>query len=1560
MRMGKIIVKNIKGMGWKARIGLIAICALLFSAIIYQGFQQARLAHAAAAGGVWTSLGTTAPGVASGTYTPAATYTAGTGSARLLLVAVAAEISAAGSMTTLSATYGGVALTQLASTRTSTTARSHMYVGYLTDSQIPAGANSVVVTYNTGSAATVASIDVNVATYTGIDQTTPVNASNAVNSATTTVTTNAAIAYLVNGVTFYAAQNGGTAATAALTGTPTLTTNTRTTQNAQQTTQLANSATHTAGGTYASGGISITWSGTTSNRSALVVGSLRPAAVTTLGTGAAGTTTNVAPGAANQKLNGFSFVNDSGTTGVTGVTVTTTGTAAIASMSIWNEAGTTQYFSTLNAPTSGDTWSFSGGTNATIPVTTTSANYKVLVTYDSRALAPAGNTATTALISAYTTLNMKAGTDSADTTLTLLNTHAASTWGTCTAGDASVTLNWTKGTPTQSVIIIRYAANTDTTKPVDGTSYSVNAALGSGTVVYNGAGTTMNNTGLNNGSTYYYKIFEFDALNYYYNASDVWTAALTPVSLDSVKPVVDAGFAATTPINTLSIPITSYGATDAGGSGVSGYMITTSATAPLAGDAGWTTTPPVSYTVAAAGSYTLYPWAKDGANNVSLAYGSPVTVVVDTTRPTVSAFTVTTPSASKIIPLASFTASDTGGSNMAGYMVTTSSTPPAFDAAGWAPSAPTTFTVVTDGTYTLYPWAKDAAGNVSLVFGSPQTVQVDSTAPTGLSLSAPADEAVAQPQNVTLSCSTATDSGVGGVMYQFSITDEASYNQNSGWQAGTTWAPSGLVKGDRYLWTVKAKDSLGNETAFLTQRSFTVTAPCVRNNPTLILLTPTGGVATTVATDSGSSVYDLKVMNNDTGDCGSTTFNLSLTDTDLYDTFYDSRFDTGLMTKSVTLPVNSNITVPVTVQSMPGENSGVEKTIASVAADAYHEAITSGFVQTTLNVVTCQPVTPLIIVGPDRGYVNRAGIVNYTVTLKNKDTGAACTPTTYTFTKTDDNSTDFNASSFSVPSLTLAAGEIASVTLSVSAKSTAPLNAVNTTAINVTAPGHFQPQDITVKSTVNNPMLHNSDNVASAKWSVSNGWGIPNGRYGEISCETCHVGGGGDTRNAKRVNEKIFTPYTTGTSVRFPGNGVQISYVRYIGSTPTSPVLGWDSGASPRATSSKVCEVCHTYDAAGTNGVKAHPFATGATLGNHFDTDGKDCTKCHKHNKGFGAKNMTCTSCHGDNAVTDITPDNRYVIAPPISRDDAIGTLTGTGQVSNDHKVGAHQTHLRFFNGFSNYSTVDFRCQSCHGTLPSSTPTTDFTHANGTSVPAFQGLAVRGGMSPSFISGNLTCSNTYCHNPAASSVLKKATNTGSNVFPSWTSAKLLGDTRKTQANCGVCHKSPGDAGFEPAATHNNMTITTSCKGCHGHEGDDQGGLGQRHMDGKLYGSGACNTCHGYLASTWGLPETPVINAGGAGAHAAHITYLTTKLNTITLNPDADSYAGGGASWTNVCGVCHDNVGGKHMDNIVDVKFNNNYQYGTFTPVYNGTPGGAGNKSCSNLSCHYFTTPLWSN
>ena len=85
--------------------------------------------------------------------------------------------------------------------------------------------------------------------------------------------------------------------------------------------------------------------------------------------------------------------------------------------------------------------------------------------------------------------------------------------------------------------------------------------------------------------------------------------------------------------DSLTVPITSFSATDtdtqkASLAAVTGYMVTTSPTAPGSGDGGWQSSPPGEFTFAAEGLQTLYAWAKDTVGNVSDAVTSTVDIAL--------------------------------------------------------------------------------------------------------------------------------------------------------------------------------------------------------------------------------------------------------------------------------------------------------------------------------------------------------------------------------------------------------------------------------------------------------------------------------------------------------------------------------------------------------------------------------------------------------------------------------------------------------------------------------------------------------------------------------------------------------------------------------------------------------------------------------------------------------------------------------------------------------------------------------------------------------------------
>jgi hypothetical protein len=99
----------------------------------------------------------------------------------------------------------------------------------------------------------------------------------------------------------------------------------------------------------------------------------------------------------------------------------------------------------------------------------------------------------------------------------------------------------------------------------------------------------------------------------------------------------------------------------------------------------------------------------------------PPTIPPDTTEPVVTAFSLPASAASRSVTVSAFTATDNVA--VTGYMITQSATPPAATDAGWTATAPVTVTAAADGSQTFFPWAKDAAGNVSAV-GTSATVTI--------------------------------------------------------------------------------------------------------------------------------------------------------------------------------------------------------------------------------------------------------------------------------------------------------------------------------------------------------------------------------------------------------------------------------------------------------------------------------------------------------------------------------------------------------------------------------------------------------------------------------------------------------------------------------------------------------------------------------------------------------------------------------------------------------------------------------------------------------------------
>ena len=151
---------------------------------------------------------------------------------------------------------------------------------------------------------------------------------------------------------------------------------------------------------------------------------------------------------------------------------------------------------------------------------------------------------------------------------------------------------------------------------------------------------------------------------------------------------------------------------------------------------------------------------------------------------------------------------------------------------GWTGTAPTTYTVGSDGSYTLYPWAKDAAGNVSAVFAFSRLVVVDTTAPTVVS------SARANPNPTKLASVNFT------VTFSEEVTDVdvADFSLTTTGVSGTSVTG---ISGSGSVYTVTINTGSGNGTIRLDVPS-SATITDLAGNP-LAGLSYTGGETYTIA-----------------------------------------------------------------------------------------------------------------------------------------------------------------------------------------------------------------------------------------------------------------------------------------------------------------------------------------------------------------------------------------------------------------------------------------------------------------------------------------------------------------------------------------------------------------------------------------------------------------------------------------------------------------------------------------------------------------------------------------
>lgn len=407
-----------------------------------------------------------------------------------------------------------------------------------------------------------------------------------------------------------------------------------------------------------------------------------------------------------------------------------------------------------------------------------------------------------------------------------------------------------------------------------------------------------------------------------------------------------------------------------------------------------------------------------------------------------------------------------------------------------------------------------------------------------------------------------------------------------------------------------------------------------------------------ITTDGGNAVYNIQVQNDNAVACGSANLDLVMVDDNPVAFATPSVFGTDPLTVA---PNGGTNTTTVTVTSELGAaNDAFNNSYFFTALGSLPQSGNSLLRKTTIS----RPCVPGVLIFSHAVNRNIApdGVGVYDLTIINNDVD--CPASLFTFSidqEIESNVGTFTLpSTFSAPTVSVASGETnSSVSFTVTGNGTGIELDTLTSTIRI-ADGSHADQTTAPVTTIKpfDPLVHSSASTGSTKHSADGGWGVAGAKYGEFTCATCHTPA---TTNVKRIRPVL--PNAPDISKGdFPGAGGSISFLD--ASVPTTD-FGDDTGGA-RASSTRICEVCHTYDATKANGVFVHAYDQQVAAGHE---DSKDCTTCHKHSDGFSKAGATCDSCHG------YPPQPGDLAVTPVRNDDGFGYQAVEGK-------GAHAEHV--------------------------------------------------------------------------------------------------------------------------------------------------------------------------------------------------------------------------------------------------------------------------------------------
>jgi len=636
----------------------------------------------------------------------------------------------------------------------------------------------------------------------------------------------------------------------------------------------------------------------------------------------------------------------------------------------------------------------------------------------------------------------------------------------------------------------------------------------------------------------------------------------------------------------------------------------------------------------------------------------------------------------------------------------------------------------------------------------------------------------------------------------------------------------------------------------------------------------------------------------------------------------------------------------------------------------------------------CIVESPRIVADQSFRFTKAGDSITYIATITNRDS-ADCGPSNFEVQVIDtpldsnyDPSDIDGIGSGPIPVFSLAGGASKTVTVTINPKPTAIDWAAQNTGIRLHAlnPAHdyggggLWDDVVITKINNSNSLIHNSANTNSTKWGGIYGgiWGTSesNAKYGEFTCNTCH---GKNTGNIKRVNNYIEPPADL-----IPGNSETIVFTD---TRDGSSDFAETDGA--HATSNKICEICHTYDQYGNNGVNYHAYDmsgvdTGLNPGQQTHYLGSDCIKCHPHNQAF---KPSCGGCHGNPPVVDAPQAGDGLVLPP----------GNTGSVTS----GAHGRHKLV--------VTNFKCETCHyngtpalhddgsvtiGFVKIPTDRAGFGNESRGDYDGQSGVSYNSGHANTSVSavGTKQCSNIYCHGYTIGG--------GNNMNPAWDGTVVCGDCHKATAAA----MATGALGSHQRHAGNAVgQLNVTCTECHGsnflipdsmHGGGNvrwyllEGSLTARSPNAKytsadlsidgpsggtsqLAPSAAYGTCSNFYCHS---------NVQTANGTAAADTFSTPTWGAVSVacdschgqaaqgdgEPATGSHAkhsGNGSAKNYACSACHDGAGDEtalHADETIDIDINAAYDGAQAPASYtkgSPAPGSGVYGVCDNTYCH---------